>query len=86
MTKPATRTRKCPTCGKAFRFRTIADWPSYPFCTDRCKTIDLGAWLSEEYKVVEPIRVDPEALEQLVDESERKNAGGWLGFDTDVEE
>jgi hypothetical protein len=25
--------------------------PAYPFCSERCKLIDLGKWLGEEYKV-----------------------------------
>jgi endogenous inhibitor of DNA gyrase (YacG/DUF329 family) len=28
-----------------------ADYPDYPFCSHRCKTIDLGRWLGEDYKV-----------------------------------
>ena len=25
------------------------DWPEFPFCSPRCKTIDLGRWLGERY-------------------------------------
>jgi endogenous inhibitor of DNA gyrase (YacG/DUF329 family) len=32
--------------------------PLGPFCSDRCKLIDLGKWLGEEYKVSEPLRPD----------------------------
>jgi endogenous inhibitor of DNA gyrase (YacG/DUF329 family) len=28
-----------------------ADYPDYPFCSARCKLIDLGRWLGEEYTV-----------------------------------
>lgn len=38
----------CPTC------KTTTLWaknPHRPFCSDRCKLIDLGAWASESYKV-----------------------------------
>ncbi|VTS03913.1 dna gyrase inhibitor : DNA gyrase inhibitor YacG OS=Cystobacter violaceus Cb vi76 GN=yacG PE=3 SV=1: DUF329 [Tuwongella immobilis] len=27
------------------------DWPDYPFCSKRCRTIDLGRWLDEAYRV-----------------------------------
>ncbi len=39
---------KCPQCGKE------TEWegnPSRPFCSERCRMIDLGAWVSEEYRV-----------------------------------
>jgi endogenous inhibitor of DNA gyrase (YacG/DUF329 family) len=26
-----------------------ADWPFHPFCSDRCRLIDLGRWLGESY-------------------------------------
>lgn len=47
MSKPPIVT--CPTCGKEMewdinnRFR--------PFCSERCKLIDLGKWANEEYRV-----------------------------------
>lgn len=40
---------KCPTCGKPVEWR--ADNRYRPFCSDRCKKIDLGAWASEAYRV-----------------------------------
>ncbi len=30
-----------------------ADYPDYPFCTRRCRTIDLGRWLGEGYRVAD---------------------------------
>jgi endogenous inhibitor of DNA gyrase (YacG/DUF329 family) len=29
-----------------------------PFCSARCKMIDLGKWMGEEYRVSEPLRPD----------------------------
>ena len=40
--KPA---RKCPICGKP------ATQASYPFCSPRCKDVDLNRWLSDSYRV-----------------------------------
>ena len=40
---------KCPICDAAVKPRS--ENPSFPFCTARCKTIDLGKWLNEEYRV-----------------------------------
>ena len=29
-----------------------------PFCSSRCKMVDLGKWLGEDYKITEPLRPD----------------------------
>ena len=40
------KTTQCPTCRKAFDpMITVA----MPFCSDRCRLIDLGQWLNEEH-------------------------------------
>jgi len=54
---------KCPICNKAVEPRPKN--PSFPFCTQRCKTIDLGKWLNEEY------RVPAEEVDEDESESER---------------
>jgi endogenous inhibitor of DNA gyrase (YacG/DUF329 family) len=28
-----------------------SEWPEFPFCSPRCKSIDLGRWLGEAYRV-----------------------------------
>jgi len=43
------RTVNCPRCGKSVRWGTES--PFRPFCSERCKMIDLGAWASEDYRV-----------------------------------
>ncbi|WP_274584869.1 DNA gyrase inhibitor YacG [Neisseria leonii] len=40
---------KCPQCGKSVAWRPESRYR--PFCSERCKTIDLGAWVAEEYAV-----------------------------------
>jgi hypothetical protein len=42
----------------------------FPFCSDRCRRIDLGKWASGDYKVSTPIQ-DPDLLEELA--RSRKN-------------
>ena len=44
----------CPTCRKALE-GTRADRPDLPFCSPRCKTADLGNWLSENYRISSPV-------------------------------
>ena len=39
----------CPTCGAPVEWGEKS--PFRPFCSDRCKLIDLGAWASESYRV-----------------------------------
>jgi len=34
------------------------EYPQYPFCTKRCKLVDLGRWLKEDYRVAKPIEQD----------------------------
>ena len=37
--------------------------PSRPFCSERCKMIDLGAWATESYRV--PIVEDPRTIRMI---------------------
>jgi len=37
---------KCPTCGREIEWSDKA--PFRPFCSERCRLIDLGAWISEQ--------------------------------------
>jgi uncharacterized protein len=37
---------KCPTCGRTIEWSEAS--PFRPFCSERCRLIDLGAWLSEQ--------------------------------------
>lgn len=43
---------KCPHCGKPVA--PIAENKAFPFCSPRCRTIDLGAWLTEDYRIAVP--------------------------------
>jgi endogenous inhibitor of DNA gyrase (YacG/DUF329 family) len=40
----------------------------FPFCSDRCRLIDLGKWASGGYRISSPI-LDPEVLEQVEQQS-----------------
>ena len=53
---------KCPTC------KRVGDWfaGAYgPFCSHRCKLIDLGKWFGEEHAVSDPLK--PEDLEKFAE-------------------
>lgn len=47
-----TRTTRCPICGRPALLRPANR--SHPFCSDRCRLIDLGKWLGEEYRIPGP--------------------------------
>jgi endogenous inhibitor of DNA gyrase (YacG/DUF329 family) len=40
---------RCPTCGREWQADERP--PDFPFCSDRCRMVDLGRWLNEEYFV-----------------------------------
>ncbi len=50
----------CPTCRKV----VLATDADFPFCSDRCRILDLGKWASGDYKISSPI-LDPDLLEEL---------------------
>jgi uncharacterized protein len=39
----------CPTCQKPVEWSPAAPWR--PFCSERCRLIDLGAWMSEQRSI-----------------------------------
>ena len=56
---------KCPICKKQ------TDWegnPFRPFCSEKCKTVDLAAWASDEYRVKGEKKVDEEGEDESEEE------------------
>jgi endogenous inhibitor of DNA gyrase (YacG/DUF329 family) len=51
---------RCPTC-KSIVLRSDEH---FPFCSDRCRLIDLGKWASGAYRISSPV-LDPELLEEI---------------------
>ena len=58
---------RCPTC----RTLVTAQDEFFPFCSDRCRLIDLGKWASGAYRISSPV-LDPEVLEGLDKGNERR--------------
>jgi|HubBroStandDraft_6_1064221.scaffolds.fasta_scaffold80473_2 endogenous inhibitor of DNA gyrase (YacG/DUF329 family) len=50
----------CPICKKP----VDPSNEDVPFCSDRCRVLDLGKWASGDYKVSSPV-LDPELLEEV---------------------
>jgi endogenous inhibitor of DNA gyrase (YacG/DUF329 family) len=40
---------RCPTCDRVVEWSASSQWR--PFCSERCKLIDLGAWASEQHSI-----------------------------------
>ncbi|RMX07641.1 DNA gyrase inhibitor YacG [Corticibacter populi] len=57
---PAPRVR-CPSCGTETVFAPANPWR--PFCSERCRQIDLGAWASEQFRIEAAPNADPDGHE-----------------------
>jgi endogenous inhibitor of DNA gyrase (YacG/DUF329 family) len=57
----------CPHCGKKNTW--LPNNPARPFCSDRCKLIDLGEWAEEKYK----IPVDPASSENDISSEDNES-------------
>jgi uncharacterized protein len=55
MPKKSVRSLRCPICRKI----VLKSEAEFPFCSERCRTIDLGKWASGGYVVASPLN-DPE--------------------------
>lgn len=65
------RILRCPTC----RAVVTEGEENFPFCSDRCRAIDLGKWASGAYRISSPI-VDPEVLEGLSGNPQTRGENG----------
>ena len=64
---------KCPQCGLLALY--APENPARPFCSDRCKLIDLGEWASEGYKVpIQKHEYNEKELEQLYEALSKEEA------------
>jgi uncharacterized protein len=59
---------RCPACGGKSLFAASNEWR--PFCSQRCKQVDFGAWASEEFRVAGKLEdLDPSELSDLTDQN-----------------
>jgi endogenous inhibitor of DNA gyrase (YacG/DUF329 family) len=61
-----TKIVQCPSCKKDVEWSDKS--PVRPFCSDRCRLLDLGAWADDSYRV--PCQPDPLSAADLDDSSE----------------
>lgn len=62
---------RCPTC----RSLVLTGSADFPFCSERCRLIDLGKWASGGYVISTPI-TDPEMLESIAEGQSHKKSDG----------
>jgi endogenous inhibitor of DNA gyrase (YacG/DUF329 family) len=62
----------CPICKSKVSYREVDEVPYRPFCSHRCKMVDLGRWLSEEYRISEEL---PDHLREGADRDAREIHG-----------
>ena len=61
---------QCPICRKPTDSQSNSD---FPFCSERCKLLDLGAWASEKYVISEPVIDESLPEDRDRDANDRKN-------------
>jgi endogenous inhibitor of DNA gyrase (YacG/DUF329 family) len=42
---------RCPICSRSYTLAAVGELVSFPFCSDRCRLIDLGRWLKSSYMI-----------------------------------
>jgi endogenous inhibitor of DNA gyrase (YacG/DUF329 family) len=63
----------CPTCGKELPPAINGESALFPFCSVRCKQVDLLRWMNGEYAIVEPMNAAH--WEEALGESEERLSG-----------
>ncbi len=60
----------CPTCQKDVIWQASSKFR--PFCSERCRLIDLGDWADENHKITQPIQQDVPLTEEMIDQLEEE--------------
>ncbi len=69
MPRKRTRQIRCPICKKQVQSTD----PEFPFCSQRCRTIDLGKWASGGYVISSPVKDSEELIQDLPPEDGDRN-------------
>ncbi|HYV36623.1 MAG TPA: DNA gyrase inhibitor YacG [Gemmataceae bacterium] len=60
---------RCPICQRVMAGQSSREWPQFPFCSPKCKLVDLGRWLGEAYSFPPEHDEEMEAPIETSDES-----------------
>ncbi len=64
MIKPLT----CPVCNKALPPQVTQNSGVFPFCSARCKNVDLFRWSDGKYAIVEDLAQRPDILQEILED------------------
>lgn len=64
------RPTNCPVCRKAVAQKDGRPAPTFPFCSERCRNIDLARWSDGKYAIVEDL--DPVQLALEIDAEQNR--------------
>lgn len=67
-TNPLVRLPSCPICRTELAASAATESNDFPFCSSRCREIDLLRWSDGRYAIVEPVSADKLAEKMLDDE------------------
>ena len=59
---------RCPICRKQLQVKSgdaLHEHPFFPFCSKKCKMIDLGRWFNEEYRIAVEDTQDEDDYEDI---------------------
>ena len=59
---------RCPICKNPVQ----SSDPEFPFCSPRCRLIDLGKWASGAYVISSPVNDTSDGMDEIRDESEEE--------------
>lgn len=68
---PEKKKYKCALCKKEYVRSSVKEEDYFPFCSERCRLMDLGSWLKEEYVTSRPLK-EEELVELANAEGEEK--------------
>lgn len=82
---------KCSLCGTPYEFvyqKDVSLPANFPFCSKQCKSIDLGKWLNEEYRISMPLSESENLTEierNILDEFQEETLAKLLGDEVESE-
>ncbi len=59
---------RCPICARPYEIASLDDLPSFPFCSARCKLVDLGRWIDGDYAIPGPPAAQEPESNSIIDE------------------